>query len=157
MTTKRELIEMAFEAIGLAAYAYDIQPEQAESARKKLDSMMAQWNGRGIRLGFPVPASPNEGDLDQETNLPDAALEAVYLNLAKRIATGFGKQLTPETKAMAKESFDALMVKAVRPIEMQMPADVPLGAGVRSWTGRATFTAEPDDTLMAGTDAPLEF
>lgn len=157
MTTKRELIEDAFECIGLAAYSYDIQPEQMESARRKLDSLMAQWNARGIRLGFPVPASPDDGDIDQETNLPDAAREAVYLNLAKRIAPGFGKQLTPETKAMARESFDALMVKAVAPLEMQMPADVPLGAGIKSWTGRATFTAEPEDTLMAGTDSPLEF
>lgn len=156
MTTKRELIEMAFEAIGLAAYAYDIQPEQMEASRRKLDSMMAQWNARGIRLGFPVPASPNGGDVDQETNLPDAALEAVYLNLAKRLAPGFGKQMTPETKAMARESFDALMVKAVTPIEMKMPGDVPLGAGIRTYTGRAAFTADPEDELLAGSDGPLE-
>lgn len=157
MTTKRELIDMAFEAIGLAAYAYDIQPEQMEASRRKLDSMMAQWNARGIRLGFPVPSSPDGGDVDQETNLPDAALEAVYLNLAKRIAPGFGKQLTPETKAMARESFDALMVRAVKPIEMQIPGGVPLGAGVRTYSGRSGFTASPEDVLMAGDDSPLEF
>jgi hypothetical protein len=157
MTTKRELIEMAFEAIGLAAYAYDIQPEQMEASRRKLDSMMAQWNARGIRLGFPVPASPDGGDLDQETNLPDAALEAVYLNLAKRIAAGFGKQLTPETKAMAREAFDAMMVRAVTPIEMQMPGGFPLGAGYRTYNGRSAFTADPEAALLAGTDGPLEF
>jgi hypothetical protein len=157
MTTKRELIDLAFETLGIASFAYDIQPEQMESARRKLNSMMAQWNARGIRLGFPIPAAIDGDDLDQETNLPDAALEATYLNLAKRIAPGFGKQLTPETKAMAREAFDAMMVRAVAPIEMQMPAGVPLGAGVRTYYGRAAFTSEPTDPLMAGTDSPLEF
>jgi hypothetical protein len=157
MTTKRELIDMAFETIGIASFAYDIQPEQMESARRKLDSMMAQWNARGIRLGFPIPSEPDGGDLDQETNLPDAALEAVYLNLAKRIAPGFGKQLTPETKSLAREAFDAMMVRAVTPIEMQMPGGFPLGAGVRTYTGNSAFTPEPENPILAGNDSPLEF
>lgn len=157
MTTKRELINLAFETIGLAAYAYDIQPEQMETARRKLNSMMAQWNARGIRLGFPIPSDIDGDDIDQEIGLPDSALEAVYLNLAKRIAAGFGKQLTPETKSMARESFDAMMVRASTPIEQRMPQGMPMGAGVRTYSGRSAFFEEPKPEILAGGDGPIEF
>jgi len=157
VTTKREIIELAFESIGLAAFTYDLSPEQMDNARKKLDSMMAQWNARGIRLGYPVPSSPDSGDVDEETNLPDAALEAVYLHLAKRIAPGYGKQLTPETKAMAREAFDSLLAKMAKPIEMQMPQGYPLGAGVRTYLGEPAFSTAPTDPILAGNDGPIDF
>lgn len=157
MTTKREIIELAFESIGLAAFVYDLSPEQMENARRKLDSMMAQWNARGIRLAYPVPSSPDAGDVDEETNLPDAALEAVYLHLAKRIAPGYGKQLTPETKAMAREAFDSLLAKMSKPIEMKMPGGFPLGSGVRTYMSEPAFSSTPDDPVLAGNDGPINF
>ena len=39
--TKRQFILAAFEEIGLAAYTFDLQPDQLESARRRLDAMIA--------------------------------------------------------------------------------------------------------------------
>ena len=48
--TKRQYIEQAFEEVGLAAYVFDLTPEQLQSALRKLDAMMAEWNAKGLRL-----------------------------------------------------------------------------------------------------------
>ena len=53
--TKRQFIEQAFEEIGLAAYVFDLTPEQLQSALRRLDAMMAGWNTNGIRIGWPMP------------------------------------------------------------------------------------------------------
>ena len=52
---KRQFISAAFEEIGLASYVFDLQPEQLQSALRRLDAMMADWNAKGIRLGYPAP------------------------------------------------------------------------------------------------------
>ena len=71
--TKRQFISAAFEEIGLASYVFDLQPEQLESALRRLDAMMADWNAKGIRLGYPLPSSPQDSSLDEETLVPDSA------------------------------------------------------------------------------------
>ncbi|MFN9801061.1 MAG: packaged DNA stabilization gp4 family protein, partial [Bacteroidota bacterium] len=80
--TRRQFVEAAFEEMGMAAYTFDITPQMMESAARRLDAMMATWNARGIRIGFPLPLSPQDTDLDTETGVPDAANEAIIANLA---------------------------------------------------------------------------
>jgi len=105
--TKRDIVNQAFEEIGLASYVFDLQPQQLESALRRLDNMMATWNGKGIRLGYPLPSSPADSDLDQVTGVPDSALEAMATNLAVRIAPMFGKTVSPDTKTIAKKGLHA--------------------------------------------------
>lgn len=156
--TKRQFITQAFEEIGLASYVFDIQSDQLESALRRLDSMMATWNGKGIRLGYPIPASPENSDLDEETNVPDAANEAIYLNLGVRIAPAFGKTVPLETKKAAKEAYDGLIAKAVQPREMQFPGTLPLGAGNKGWTTEQVFVSPPDlDPIRTEDGGYLDF
>ena len=82
--TKRDIIEQAFDEIGLAGYVFDLQPQQLDSALRRLDNMMATWNGKGIRIGYALPSSPGSSDLDQESGVTDMAIEAMALNLAIR-------------------------------------------------------------------------
>lgn len=142
--TKRQLIEQAFNEAGLASYVFDLTPEQLQSALRNLDTMMATWAGKGIDLGYVQPATPGASDIDELTAIPDYATEAVYLNLALRIAPGFGRQLMPDTKTNAKAAYDGVLAVAAMPAEMQMPGGVPLGAGHKStlWYGQ-TFTTDP--------------
>jgi hypothetical protein len=156
--TKRQFVTQAFEEIGLAAYVFDLTPEQLQSALNRLDSMMASWNAKGIRLGYPIPASPQDSDLDEATNVPDSANEAVYLNLGIRIAPGFGKAVAMETKASAKAAYDTLMSLAAMPPEQQMPGTMPSGAGNKPWrVYDDPFLRKPVDPLLAGNDGPIEF
>lgn len=156
--TKRQLVEAAFEEIGYAAYTFDLQPEQLQSALRKLDSMLAQWNATGVRLGYPVPTEADGSDLDQDSNLPDAANEAVFLNLALRIASSVGKAPAMETKTNAKNAYDRLMAIAAQPGRMQFPDTLPAGAGSKSWRYEDDpFVRKPADPLLAAADAPIDF
>ena len=140
--TKRQFIEQAFDEIGLGAYVFDLDPQQIESALRRLDSMMGTWMDKGIQIGYPLPSEQKDSDPDELTSVPSPCNEAIYLNLAIRIAPGFGKTLMPETKASAKNAYDGLLARAAFPREQQLPsttrqqAMANLRQPIRSRTGR---------------------
>lgn len=148
--TKRQLISQAFDEIGLAGYVFDLSPDQLNSALLKLDSMMAQWTAKNIRLGYPLATSPQNSDIDTDTAVPLEAVEAVYTNLAMRIAASFGKTVSMETKQYAKISYDTLLSAAAFPRQQQMPGTMPAGAGNKPWRDRENpFLRQPDDNPLA--------
>ena len=156
--SKRQFIEAAFAEIGLASYAFELQPEQLEAARQRLDAMMADWNGKGIRLGYPIPVSPQDGSIDEQTNVPDSAYEAIICNLGIRLAPSYGKQVMNETKATAKQGYDMLMQRATFPLEQQFPNTMPSGAGNKPWRVYDNpFLRPPVSPVEAGPDGPLQF
>ena len=156
--TKRDIVNQAFEEIGLASYVFDLQPQQLESALRRLDNMMATWNGKGVRLGYPLPSSPADSDLDQVTGVPDSALEAMATNLAVRIAPMFGKTVSPDTKAIAKKAYTQIITQSATPIEMQFDnTAIPAGAGNKRFRDRQDpFLRDPIDPLQAGPDSILD-
>ena len=133
--TKRQFVLAAFEEIGKASHVFDLQPEDLQSALKRLDAMIAKWQGQGIKLGYPMPTSPELSDLDTETNAPDSANETIITSLAIRLAPSFGKTVTRETKTTAKQGYDILLAKAAVPPKMNFPMTLPVGAGNRSRLG----------------------
>ena len=154
--TKRQFVEQAFEEIGLATYTFDLSPEQMQSALRRLDAMVATWNGAGIRIGYPLPSSPQDSDLDTETNVPDMSNEAIYTNLAIKIAPTLGKVVPLETKASAKAAYQVLLQRAAMPEEMQLPGTMPAGAGNKPWRDQGdVFISDPVDRLQAGPDSYL--
>ena len=156
--TKRQYVEQAFTEIGLAGYVFDITPEELNTALRQLDSMMAAWNAKGIRLGWPIPANPLNADLDDETEVTDAANEAIYCGLAVRIAPSFGKTITQTTAFLAKQAYDQLLAIAAAPMQRQFPQTMPAGAGNKPWrTYDSPFLRPPQDPLLAGPDGPIEF
>jgi hypothetical protein len=156
--SKRQFVAAAFEEIGLASYVFDLQSEQLQSAMRRIDAMMADWNGKGIRLGYPLPNSPQDSDLDEPTLVPDWANEAIITNGAVRLAPGYGKVVMPETKAVAKDSYNTLLQRATMPPEQQLPATMPAGAGNKPWRVYDNpFIRPPVDPVDAGPDGPLQF
>jgi len=155
--TKRQFIEAALEEIGLAEYVFDAQPQQLQSAMRRMDAMVATWNSQGIRLGYPLPANPQDSDLDEQTNVPDAANEAIITNLALRIAPSYGKQPLPDTKATAGFSYSELLARFAMPPEQQLPRTMPAGAGNKPWRYDDPFLQKPVDPVLAGDDGPLEY
>jgi hypothetical protein len=156
--TKRQIVMAAFEEIGLGAEVYDVQPGQLASALKRLDAMVAEWNGRGIRIGYPLPASPAESSLDDATNVPDSAVETLFLSLAVRIAPGYGKQVMPDTKASAIRGYNTLLARATTPVEMALPSTMPAGQGNKPWRwGSEEFLEPPAEEVQAGDDGDLVY
>ena len=155
--TKRQFIEEAFSEIGLASYVFDVAPEQMQSALARLDSMMATWNTKGIRIGYPLPSSQQASNLDDETNVPDTANEAIYTNLAIKLAPGIGKTPTRETKVAAKMAYDTLISNVTAIPQQQFPSTLPRGAGNKPWRyTRSRFFPEPEDPITVGPDSELD-
>tara|TARA_R110000822_G_scaffold242018_3_gene371218 strand:+ start:712 stop:1194 length:483 start_codon:yes stop_codon:yes gene_type:complete len=156
--TKRQFIEQAFEEVGLAGYVFDLTPEQLQSALRRLDSMIAEWNSVGIRIGYPLPGSPQYSGLDEQTYVPDMANTAIYTNLGIRIAPAFGKGVLPDTKSIAKNAYNILLQQFAMPTELQLPGTMPAGAGSKAWRDYGNpFMPRPVDPVLAGQDGPLEY
>lgn len=155
--TKRQFVEKAFSKIGLAGYTFDLSPEQLQGAMEDLDSMMAAWNAKGIRIGYPMPSSPQSGDLDEQTAVPDSANEAIYYGLGVRIAPDYGKTVPVSVAFFAKQAYDQLLAKVLPP-QRQFPCELPAGAGNKPWRNNdSPFIHRPCDPLDAGPDSEIEF
>lgn len=154
--TRRDFVNAAFEEIGLASYAYDATAEELSGAMRRLDSMMAEWNARGIRIGYPIPSGPTSGSLDDETNAPDSAWEAIVTGLAIRIAPSYGKALSVDTRANFGRAYQALLNIHAQPAEMQLKR-MPLGGGNKPYRWGDNYTTDPVDRLVTGDDGVLEF
>jgi hypothetical protein len=156
--TKRQYVIAAFEEIGLASYVFDLTDNELLSACKRLDAMMAQWNAKGIRLGYPLPSNPDSTSLDVDTEVPDAANEAIILNLGIRIAPGYGKSVSPDTKISAKAAYTTLLGWTAQPTpEKQFPRTLPTGAGQKAWRyDQDPFMPIPVDPLTTGGDGVLD-
>lgn len=151
MWTKQQLIELALGEIGLGT-AFNVGPDELEDALKRLDSMMATWNGKGIRLGYALPSTPDASELDQDSGLADTAHEAVFMNLAVRLAGGFGKTLSQDTRNTARDAYEGLLAVAAYPPQQQLPNTLPRGAGNKPWRGQSPYMPTPTDPLLAGDD-----
>lgn len=157
--TKRQLVAAAFEEIGLANYEFDLTPEQIQGALRRLDAMMAVWNTKGVRIGYALASTPEGSSLDDDSGVSDDATQAIYTNLALRIAPTIGKQVSAETRIDAKNAYDALIGRVVsgQMREQQFPQTLPVGAGNKPWRYNENFMPLPTDPLQAGPDSDLEF
>lgn len=135
MWTKRQIVMEAYGELALAGYEFDITPEEVQTGQRRLDTMMATWEGLGIQVGYAFPASPEDSDPDTPSGLPDKAVETVYLNLAIRLAAGVGKALSPDTKRNAQTGYAVLLSEAAKPRQQQLPSTLPRGAGNKPWYG----------------------
>ena len=125
----------------------------SQTALRKLDAMIGMWgSAKHVNIGWPFSSDPENADLDTETNAPDVANEAIYLNLAIRIAPGFGKVVQPETTKNANIAFKSLLSYLAHPSEMQFPGTTPAGQGNKPW--RETyrpFLNKPNESPLRNT------
>jgi len=154
--TIRQLCEEAYAELALAGYVFDLTPEEMQRAGRRLSTMMANWDARGIALGFTLATTPEGVDLDADSGLPQHALEPVFLNLAIRLAPGKGKALSGATLSRAKEGYDALVADAAAPQTQQLRQGLPLGAGNKPRYQR--FVTPPDTSdIQLGEGGDLDF
>ncbi len=152
--TKRQFVLAAYEEIGLASYVFNLTPEQLQAAVKRCDSMVAGWNANGIRIGYPIDSDPSASTLNAQTNVPDSANEAIYLNLGIRISPMHGKQVSPDLRAAAKQAYNSLLAKNVEVYEMSL-GQLPCGAGHKSVTDN--FLSNADWDIETGLDGFIQY
>lgn len=133
--TKRQLVEMAFEEIGLAGYEFDATPEEQASTLRRLDALMAEWAGPGVNLdvGYNFPPIMGGSDLDDASGVPDFAMNIVAIKLAIRIMPAIGKTMSPETSQAMSAGWTGLRnALAVIP-NRTLPRRTIRGAGAKPW------------------------
>lgn len=135
MWTKRELVNQAFGELALYGYEFELSPEEMNTGLIKMDAMLAEWQIRGINIGYNLPSSMEGSDLSDESGVPDYALSAIYTNLAIRLAAGFGKTVPQDLRVTAKQGLDPLYRMAAYPQQQQLRGSVPIGAGNKYWRG----------------------
>ena len=143
----------------MASHSFDITAEEMESALRRLDDLMGEWEIKGIRLNYPLHSSPEDASLDEATNIPSHANRGVILNLACELAPSFKVMLSRETKQNAKNAYDNILMHAgaSNPIEKQFPSTLPRGAGnKRTSNNRDPFFQRPVPELPDGTSNLLE-
>ncbi len=156
--TKQQFVEAAFEELGLADYVHDLETDDLQAAVRRLDSMMAEWNAKGIRLSYPLVNNPENTSLTTETTVPDEANEAIITSLAIRLAPSFGKTVSQDTKMVAKQGYNTLMSRAALPDEMQFQSTLPLGAGNKPWRQNTSrFFGPAADAVKSGVDGDLDY
>lgn len=154
--TKRDIVEDAYGELALASYTFDRSPEEDQRAARKLDTMMAWWDYRGIRLGYSLASGPGETSLDTDSGLPLYAIKPVVQNLAVELAGGDGKAVPATLRTAAAEGYSLLMVQAAEPVEQQMPTRMPRGAGNKP--GRQPYSQTPDTSpIRIGEGGDLDF
>ena len=150
--SKRDVIEQAFSEIGKASFDFDLQPEDLQTALRKLDAMMATWGGAlGIRIGFS--GGDGKGALTVDTKVPDWAYEALYLNLDVKLCPDYGKTPSPVTMMNAKTALDAVRGRTVQPATRQISGYS--GAGNSAWGARRLPETNPE--IATGPDNTLQF
>lgn len=143
--TKRTIVGMAFEEIGLAGYEFDATPEEQFSALRRLDVLMARWRTQSLDLGYNFPAQVGNGDLDDPSNIPDDALDAVVTTLALRIMPAIGKSMSAESNRAYAESMTALRAAYGSTIPIrELPHSTPRGAGAKPYGTWWPFVGGPD-------------
>lgn len=155
MATKLELIEGAYEELGLAGYVFDLEPEEITTALNRLDRQAAKWDAKGIRLGYNLPSCAEESSPNDEAGIPDWAEEPFITNLALRLAPTVGKQVSLDTRIAARDGYKALLMGDYSIPQMQMPRQMPIGTGNRRNTKNQQFFA-PVDRVTTTHDALLE-
>ena len=157
--TKRQFVHQAFAEIGMASYVFDLSTEDLQRAVVRLDAMMDDWSGKSIVTGYPTSSSPENADLDVETEVPNYCNLAITLNLAVQLAPSFGKVVSPQTSAGAIKSYNTLLQRmTAMPPEMQFAETLPRGAGQKYWRiSDNPFQPKPNNPVHSGPDSPLEF
>lgn len=152
--TKRQLIQTAYEEIGIT-YVFDLQPEMMHSGLKRLESIMATWNADGVLIGYPIASNPDNADLDEDSNIPDHANQAVYSALAIALAPSYGKAISPQLAATANKSYKTMIARNTKPLTRESVGTV-TGAGNESGLTGVFFPAT-QPTLETSTGQELEF
>lgn len=130
-TTKRTIVNMAFEEIGLAGYEFDTEPEEQFSALRRLDALMAQWQASSLDLGYNFPPAIGAGNLDEPANIPDLSVNAVAISLGMRIMPAIGKAMSNETRVALAQGMVAIRAYCAVIPNRPLPGSTALGAG--SW------------------------
>ena len=132
METANTIIVDALQELLIQASEAPIEADEAQTAIRYLNRMMAEFDAEGISLGYT-----NVSNLSDSITVPDGAVGGIVTNLAIRLASQYDKQVSASLAASAQAGKEAMTNIAVTILETSYPSTLPIGSGNQ---GDSAFT-----------------
>jgi hypothetical protein len=147
METAQSVINDALQEILVQASEQPVQAVDFQTARRYLNRMMAITPFSG--LGYTVVTNPSD-----IVTVPDAAIEGIIFNLAKRLLPTYDMPLTAELALNAKNGLQEIRRITVTVQPTTMPCTLPIGSGneQENTFNNQHFYPCPDDELLTERD-----
>ena len=122
--TKRQILNLMFQVMGLADYEFNVSPEEYASGLFLMEAQMATWRTNNLDLNYNFPPTIWAGDLDDPSGIPDDAVLPVASALAFPVAAAIGKSLSAEAKVTSGLAMNALRARySITPERIGLPGD----------------------------------
>lgn len=126
------VITDALQELLIQASEAPIEADEAQTAIRYLNRMMARFDAQGISLGFTI--IQNLGDY---VTIPDGAYDGVVKNLAISLAKQYGATPTQDLYIGARDGLNAMRNLAVTVANASYGSTLPMGSGNQ---GDGTYT-----------------
>ena len=128
MITKGDIVNQAFEYLRISGLTNEAAPRDTRLALRSLDSMMLAWTNKGLNLSWNKSDDFTDPGPQEDSGISDADYEAIYVNLAVKLAPAFGKPPT-QLDSFARELYAGLFSTELP--TQQNNTYMPLGSGNR--------------------------
>jgi hypothetical protein len=124
MTTIREVVEDAFEEIGVKTAEVPLTDDELQSGIRRCNDMLTEWDDIGIIFGY-TPVLNGDDTINVERN----AVGAIKYNLAIRLAPSFQRVVGNALAALAGGTLDVLKASNTDISNVAYPDTLPFGSG----------------------------
>lgn len=154
--TKSDIVASALNKLAVTGFDYEIDPEELKAGVVALESLMADWDARGIKIGYAFAADPETANISDPCGLPDIAFRAVTYHLAIDLADSYGKQVSQSIAAGANSAMTSLMSATQYIPQVQYSSRMPRGSGNNLRHNRFMRFYRPTTTLDADNAGPID-
>ena len=124
METAQTLINDALQELLVQGVEAPLEPSETQSAIRYLNRMMADFDAKGVSLGYTTVSNPSD-----PITVPDGAISAMVTNLAVRLAQQYGAPVSQTLLSVARSGFDAMLNLAVGSVPNSYGDTFPIGSG----------------------------
>jgi len=122
--TASNVIVDALQQILVQASEASIEADEAQTAIRFMNRMMARLDADGIGLGYTVVSN-----LSDVITIPAAAMDGLIYNLAVALAPQYDAQVTPALAMMAKEGLETMRLITINIGPSSYGDTLPIGSG----------------------------
>ncbi len=138
--TNREIIDRAYQVLGLSDSMFARTPEEYASAVLSLGAMMLEWPYDQLGYIYEDAAGIR---VEEESGIDRKWLEAAAYGLADRIGPTVGKELSAAARKIGAQQHSRLCSGVATVPESDYAPGTPRGSGHR-WPGATYFPASAD-------------
>jgi len=124
MEKANTLIVDALQELLIQASEAPIEADEAQTAIRYLNRMMARLDSQGISLGYTQIS-----DLGDSITVPDGAVEGIIKNLAVMLAPQYDKQISQALVEGARAGLDAMRKLSISILPTSYADTLPMGSG----------------------------